>query len=106
VYVGVVVVVMMALATAAVAATAERSRLAREMGVSRRTLERWRGWWRVDFPETEVWRETRGRVMPPVDEERLPSSLLERLVGEARERVLGVLRVLLQLSGPMPRDTS
>jgi hypothetical protein len=44
--------------------------------------------------------------MPPVDEERLPSSLLERLVGEARERVLGVLRVLLQLSGPMPRDTS
>lgn len=106
VYVGVVVVVMMAVATEAVAATAEVSRLARELGVSRRTLERWRGWWRVDFPETDVWRDARGRVMPPVDAERLPASLLERLLGGAPERVLAVLRLCLPLPRPVAPDTS
>lgn len=104
VYVGVVIVVVVAVAMAAGAAAANR--LAQDVGVPTRTLERWRRWWRVDFPETDVWRDARGRVMPPVDEERLPASLLERLVGEAPWRVLAVLRLCLPLSGPVAPDTS
>lgn len=105
VFASVVIVVVMALATALGGAAVAR-RLADEVQVSPRTRTRWRRWWREDFPASCVWRETRGRVSPPVDEARLPATLLERLCGEAPERVQRVLRLLLPLSGRMPPDTS
>jgi len=76
------------------------------LGVSRWTLERWRGWWGEVFPASDVWRAARGRVMPPVDESTLPGSLLPRFGESPQEQVLGVLRVLLPLSGRVPPDTS
>lgn len=105
VFAAVVIVVVMALATAQGSMAAAR-RLAEEVQVSERTRTRWRRWWREDFPASCLWREVRGRVSPPVDEARLPATLLERLCGEAPERVQGVLRLLLPLSGLVPPDTS
>jgi hypothetical protein len=59
--------------------TAKRAALMEEwVGVTRRTLQRWRAWWLRTFPATPFWKGARGRLMPPVEEERLPASLLER----------------------------
>ena len=47
--------------------------LRREFGVDRRTLERWRRWWREVFPQTLFWKTARARFSPPVDGSRLDS---------------------------------
>jgi len=65
-------------------------------GVSPRTLERWRRWWREAFPPSRFWTSLRGRLSPPVDAEALPSSLLERLGGEPA--LVTLLRLLLPIS--------
>ena len=68
------------------------SRLKAELGVSRRTLKRWRTWWHSTFPAGDFWRTARGRFAEPVDVSRLPSSLLERFPGSGEgERLLAFL---------------
>jgi hypothetical protein len=37
--------------------------------------------------------------MPPVDEARLPASLLERFAGEAAAQLISLLRLLLPITG-------
>lgn len=74
--------------------------------VSPRTLGRWRRWWGEEFPLSGVWRAAQGRFMPPVDASALPGSLLPRFGETAQDQLLGVLRLLLPLSGRMPPDTS
>lgn len=104
VYAGVVLVLVMAMEHGLTGFRVNR--LARELGVSRRTLERWRRWWREVFPVSGVWRAAQGRFMPPVDASALPGSLLLRFGVTAQDQLLGVLRLLLPLSGRMPPDTS
>jgi hypothetical protein len=60
-------------------------------GVSRRTLSRWRGFWREAFSETRFWKGVRGLFMPPVARESLPLSLLQRFGAVASERTVGAL---------------
>ena len=71
------------------------SDLREEFGVSWATVARWRQWWLKLFTVSPVWKELRGRLLPPVDESRLPASWMERYVGLAEEaqvrRVLGEL---------------
>ena len=67
--------------------------LHRVLGVSRRTLGRWRTWWRRTFVVTRCWREARGMIVPAIDEERLPRSLWDRFAGDWRARLLLVLRL-------------
>lgn len=62
--------------------------------VSRRTVERWRRWWLEVFTASPCWAAGRGRFVPPVAEGRLPLSLLERFVGEERDRLVAALRFL------------
>jgi hypothetical protein len=94
VYVATIVVLVAALAQGAIPARIRRLRQVAG-GVSRRTLERWRRWWREAFPETEFWREQRGRLAAPVSTDRLPASLLERMTGsDPQTRLVAVLRVL------------
>lgn len=62
--------------------------------VSRKTVERWRRWWLEAFPATGCWTAGRGRFVPSVAEGRLPLSLLERFVGEGRDRLVAALRFL------------
>lgn len=75
VFVGAVVVLMTALRQGV---TPARARKLRDwVGVSRRTLERWREWWRREFVQTGFWKAARGRLRSAVEEQRLPLSLLE-----------------------------
>ena len=68
------------------------------LGVSRRTVKRWCRWWTGGFVQTLHWRAERARVMPPVREEGLPGSLLERFVGEPLEQLEAMLRWLSPLT--------
>ncbi|MGH9319443.1 MAG: hypothetical protein ACRD3V_06090 [Vicinamibacteria bacterium] len=98
VYLGAVVVVVTAMVQGV---TEKRSRrLWQIYGVSRRTLNRWRKWWCEQFVGTQLWTILRGRFVPEVNQRVLPWSLLERIEGqEAAERLLGMLRLLLPLTG-------
>jgi len=62
--------------------------------VSRRTVERWRRWWRETFAESAFWRAARAALVSPVAAGLLPTSLLERFEGNAAARLLGLLRFL------------
>lgn len=96
VYLGVVVV----LATAMQQGLSPRrlGSLQRELGVSERTLRRWRQWWRAAFPQSDVWRDQRARFVPPVEDHELPGAALERFAGTASERVLRWLHLLAPLT--------
>jgi len=81
-------------------ATPARMRKLREhLGVSRRTVERWRRWWRETFAESPFWRAGRATFMPPVDPALLPASLLERFCGDCGARLLALLRFLGPITG-------
>src|SRR5215470_11265129 len=74
-------------------------RLREAIGVDRRTIARWRVWWREVFTTTAFWSSARAALMPPVDEERLPEALVQRFSGSAAERLIALLRFLSPLSG-------
>ena len=71
--------------------------LRHELGVSRRTLERWRGWWREAFVASAFWRGARGHLVPEPEVEALPGSLLERF-GATLSGVTATLRFLSPLT--------
>ncbi len=93
VYYAAVVVVVSAMRHGA---TPARMRKLREMlGVSRRTVARWRRWWQTTFAESRFWRRGKAALMPPVETMRLPASLLERFTGNDEEtRLVALLRFL------------
>jgi hypothetical protein len=73
VYWGVVVVLISA---AHHGITPERMQVLREaLGIDRRTLERWRGWWLENFVQSSFWKAARARFMPLICEKDLPLSL-------------------------------
>lgn len=93
VYLAAVVVLMCALRDGVTPRRA--SRLRELVGVSVRTLERWRAWWLEEFPASGFWRHARARFSPPVDVAAFPSSLLDRFPGaELRERLVSLLSFL------------
>jgi hypothetical protein len=92
VYLGAVVVLVTAM-TGGITAT-RAARLREWLGVSVRTLTRWRVWWRETFVASPFWRGTQGRFMPPVVIAALPASLLERFAGDERTRLLHALGFL------------
>ena len=73
-------------------------RLRIEFGIDRRTLGRWRAWWREAFPESSFWRVAAGRLVPRPAVSELPSSLLLRFLGEASARLAGCLSFLAPLT--------
>lgn len=75
------------------------SKLQELTGASQRTLRRWLKWWREDFVRSRFWASARGRLKHPVEEGRLPRSLLDCF--EAKEegsRLRDLLRFLSPLS--------
>lgn len=96
VYLGALVVLVTAMVSGLTPRRAAKLRAL--VGVDRRTVERWRRWWREVLPRTDFWRTTEGRLVPPVAAGALPRGLLERLSGTATERLMGVLVLLLPLT--------
>jgi hypothetical protein len=81
-------------------ATAARMRQLSELvGVNRRTVERWREWWRDTFTASPLWQIGRATFMPPVDQDRLPVSLIERFTGSGAERLMALLRFMGPITG-------
>jgi len=71
------------------------SRLARLSvvpGLDRRTLARWRVWWRSSFTDGPFAAVAMAALVPPV-------SLLDRFAGELREQLIALLRFLGPLTG-------
>jgi hypothetical protein len=78
---------------------ARLARLSAVPGIDRRTLARWRAWWRSTFTESPFAPVARAAVVPPLDIAGLPVSLLERFAGEVREQLVALLRFLGPLTG-------
>ena len=74
------------------------SYLQSRVGVSRRTVMRWRRWWCEVLATTPFWCAVGDVLMPPVERSLLPASLLERFVGDARERLLALLRFIAPIT--------
>ncbi|MGA1276091.1 MAG: hypothetical protein ACO3XL_09510 [Gemmobacter sp.] len=77
--------------------------LTAEIGVDRRTIERWRVWWRDRFTVTPFWQAARAALMPSVDADRLPASLLERFTGTDVDRIVELLRFIAPITGGRAR---
>jgi len=74
-------------------------RLTGAVGIDRRTVERWRRWWAECFTASPFWQIARAAFMPPVDQARMPATLLERFTGEVREQLIALLRFLAPITG-------
>lgn len=66
-------------------------------GADRRTIHRWRAFWREHFPLTTFWKVARGRLVPTVEVDVLPRALLEAFVRSDQDRE-GWKKLLLFLS--------
>jgi len=96
VYLGVVVVLVSALQHGV---TAERARkLQAAVGVSARTVERWRQWWLSNFRESRFWKVARASFSPSLDEATLPRSLVDGFGGEEGGPMERLLRFLLPIT--------
>ncbi len=90
VYLGAVVVLVTAMQGGITAARA--TQLRELLGVTVRTLKRWRAWWRETFVASAFWKGVKGRFVPPVEVARLSASLLERFAGaDERTQLLHML---------------
>ena len=97
VYVAAIVVLIAILQHGATVSRLDR--LSEVVRVDRRTVERWRSWWRDTFTATPFWQIARARFMPPVDQARLPAELIERFAGDVREQLIAMLRFLAPITG-------
>ena len=97
VYVAAIVVLIAILQNGAT--DARMARLSEVVSVDRRTIARWRHWWRDSFTATPFWRIARVRFMPPVDHDALPTALIERFAGDGAEPLIALLRFLGPVTG-------
>jgi hypothetical protein len=96
VYVGAVVVLVAAMRQGP---SPQRVKVLEQLvGVSRRSLQRWRHWWQTIFPQTGFWKAARARLQHPIPAHDLPRALLERFAGDPRDRLFGLLRWLTPLA--------
>ena len=102
VYLGAVVVLVSAMMHGTT--PARLAKLGALIGVSRRTLARWRAWWRTTFAESAFWRAAAGRFATPGAPRLLPGSLLERFGGDERARLVATLRFLSPITTTSARN--
>jgi hypothetical protein len=79
---------------------ARLSQLEQVFEVSRRTLLRWRRWWREAFAQSRVFSAWRGRFAEPVALDALPGSLLAAMSAglPGTQGVLALLALLVPLT--------
>ncbi len=68
------------------------------LGLSARTLARWRRWWRATFANSTFWRSARGQLRTPVPVGALPGGLLQRFAGDLQARLIAAVRFLSPLT--------
>jgi hypothetical protein len=68
-------------------------RLKELVGVSRRTVLRWRDWWRRVFTMSSFWRAHRA-FAPAASTADLPASLLQSFGGTIDQQLISLLRFL------------
>jgi len=95
VYLGLAVVLVSARRTGQ---TPAATRLSQDTGIPIRTLQRWRQWWRDQFPLTALWQAACARFMPPVGTEQLPAGLLERFPGSDAQALIRLLIFLTPIT--------
>jgi hypothetical protein len=78
----------------------------RTTGVPARTMRRWLRWWRGPFVASAVFVEVSGRLVPAVERQLLPTSLLSSLPGEPVARVQKLLAWLAPLTTTSTVDGS
>jgi hypothetical protein len=74
------------------------AQLQQAVGVSRKTLARWRQFWQQLFAATPLWQQARSRFLPPVEEGNLPQALLVRFTGELATQLVSLLRFMAPLT--------
>jgi hypothetical protein len=72
-------------------------RLKELVGVSRRTVLRWRDWWHTVFATSPFWRAHRGFTLAARDSD-LPASLLKSFAGAIEQQLLWLLRFLVPIT--------
>ena len=78
---------------------ARLARLSAVPGIDRRTLARWRTWWRASFTDGAFARAAKAALVPPLEIAGLPVSLLDRFAGAIEQKLIALLRFLGPLSG-------
>ena len=69
------------------------------LGISRRTVLRWRQWWTQEFIHTRLWISLRSQLLAPITPAQLPRVLLDRLRSPVpAKRLAQTLRLLSPLS--------
>ncbi|HKM72836.1 MAG TPA: hypothetical protein VJX94_22690 [Stellaceae bacterium] len=78
---------------------ARLARLSAVPGIDRRTLARWRTWWRSTFADGPFAAVAKAALVPPLDIAGLPASLLDRFAGGIDQKLIALLRFLGPLTG-------
>jgi NADH:ubiquinone oxidoreductase subunit 6 (subunit J) len=72
-------------------------RLKELVGVSRRTVLRWRDWWHTVFTMSPFWR-AHGALAPAANTADLPASLLQSFDGTTERQLISLLRFLVPIT--------
>ena len=95
VYLGAMVVLISAMQSGL---TLQRMKRLKELvGVSRRTVLRWRDWWRTVFTMSPFWRAHRA-LAPAARDADLPASLLKCFDGASLQQLILLLRFLAPIT--------
>jgi hypothetical protein len=78
---------------------ARLARLSMVPRIDRRTLARWRAWWRSTFTDGAFAATAKAALIPPPDIAGLPVSLLDRFAGDLEQKLTALLRFLGPLTG-------
>lgn len=98
VYVGVVVVLVSAMMHGLKRKRVERLR--DELGISERTLERWRAWWLENVADSGFWKSARARFLPRLDERVLPLPLVDAFKAKRRAGMVRLMGFLSPITIP------
>ena len=93
VYVGIVVVLVSAMLHGAKERRLQC--LEQVLPMDRRTLKRWRQWWRQIFVQSAFWRGARGRFRRPIAPGQMPLGLVEAF---GAQQVAGLVKLMKFLS--------
>lgn len=66
--------------------------------LDRRTVERWRRWWRETFVVTPCWKQLRGRLSGGLEASQLPGGLLD-CFGRSENGLINLMKELGPLTG-------